>query len=121
VIGGGAAAAVVFSREVRARAAADPAVRRAREALQADPTSRAAYEQALAEATRAAGADVAVEFDAVHTVERACRVGSLDELVEPRSARPVLIRAVRAAVQNPCEARHAPTRVEDPLPAVRFS
>src|SRR5207253_1051190 len=61
VIGGGAAAAVVFTREVRARVAAHPTVRRARQAPRTDPTAapRAAYEQGLAAATRAAQAHVA--------------------------------------------------------------
>src|SRR5207248_4225061 len=87
----------VFTREVRARAGADPAVRRAREALRGEPgvAARDAYEQALREATRGAQAAVAAEFDAIHTVERACRVGSLDEIVEPRRMRPALIRALR--------------------------
>src|SRR5262249_46683154 len=76
VIGGGAAATVVFTREVRARAAADPAVRRAREALRADASAavREAHERALAHATQNAQAAVAAEFDRVHTVERACRM-----------------------------------------------
>ncbi|TMB39059.1 MAG: ATP-grasp domain-containing protein [Deltaproteobacteria bacterium] len=97
VIGGSAAAAVVFTREVRARAAADPTVRRAGEALRAEspPAARDEYELTLAEATGAAQAAVAAEFDAVHTVERACRVGSLDEIIEPRRMRPALIRALR--------------------------
>jgi acetyl-CoA carboxylase carboxyltransferase component len=95
VIGGGAAAAVVLTREVRARAGADPAVRRAREALR-DRTAAAGrdYERALADATRSAQAEVAAEFDDVHTVERACRVGSLDEIVEPRRVREALIAAL---------------------------
>ncbi|TMA89690.1 MAG: hypothetical protein E6J77_07410 [Deltaproteobacteria bacterium] len=99
VIGGGAAAAVVFTREVRARVAAHPTVRRAREALRTDPTAAArdAYEQALAAATRVAQAEVAAEFDDIHTVERACRVGSLDEIIEPRRMRPALIRALHEA------------------------
>src|SRR5207249_1506044 len=56
VIGGGAAAAAVFTREVGARAAADPTVQRAREAMRTDPraAARDAYEQALAAATRVA-------------------------------------------------------------------
>src|SRR5881296_2742815 len=58
VIGGSAAAAVVFTREVRARAAADPTVQRAREAMRTDSPAagRDGYEQALAEATSAAQA-----------------------------------------------------------------
>jgi acetyl-CoA carboxylase carboxyltransferase component len=97
VIGGSAAAAVVLTREVRARAGADPAVRRAREALrERTPEATRAYERALADATRRAQAEVAAEFDAVHTVERACRVGSLDEIVDPRRMRAALIAALEA-------------------------
>ena len=95
VIGGSAAAAVVLTREVRARAGADPGVRRAREALrERTPAATRAWERALAEAMRTAQAEVAAEFDAVHTVERALRVGSLDEIVEPRGMREALIAAL---------------------------
>src|SRR3989449_2180834 len=61
VIGGSAAAAVVFTREGRARAAADPTVRRARETLRTGPpaAARDAYQQAPAGATRGAQAEVA--------------------------------------------------------------
>ncbi len=100
VIGGAPAAAVIFTREVRARAAADPTVSACHQVLGRDPTpaARDAYERALAAATRAAEANVAAEFDAVHTVERACRVGSLDEVIEPQVLRPVLVHALEAAV-----------------------
>ncbi len=95
VIGGSAAAAVVLTREVRARAGADPGVRRAREALrERTPAATRVWERALAEAMRTAQAEVAAEFDAVHTVERARRVGSLDEIVEPRRMRTALIAAL---------------------------
>jgi acetyl/propionyl-CoA carboxylase alpha subunit/acetyl-CoA carboxylase carboxyltransferase component len=96
VIGGSAASTVVFAREVRARATADERVRRAREALRAGPSpaTRHDHEAALAEATREAQAAVAEEFDAVHTVERARRVGSIDAIVAPHAMRPALIRAL---------------------------
>jgi acetyl/propionyl-CoA carboxylase alpha subunit/acetyl-CoA carboxylase carboxyltransferase component len=123
VIGGSAAATVVFGRDVRARAAADPTVRRARDALRGDPSSgaRAAYERALADATRAAQAELAAEFDAVHTVERACRVGSLDAVVEPRSLRARLIRWLRDAWDDapPGERRPRPRGVTDVRPVDR--
>ena len=35
--------------------------------------------------------EVAAEFEAVHTVERAREVGSLDSIIEPRALRPCLI------------------------------
>jgi acetyl-CoA carboxylase carboxyltransferase component len=95
VIGGSAAAAVVLTREVRARAGADAGVRRAREALrERTPAATRAWERALAEAMRTAQAEVAAEFDAVHTVERALRVGSLDDIVEPGRMREALIAAL---------------------------
>jgi len=99
VIGGSAAAAVVFTREVRLRAAADPAVRRAREELRGRSSAalREAYERALADATRDAQVAVATEFDRVHTVERACRMESLDGIIDPAATRPTLIRLLHEA------------------------
>ena len=37
-------------------------------------------------------AEVAAEFDAIHTVERAKEVGSLDDILGPRNLRRSLIR-----------------------------
>src|SRR5262249_47825103 len=102
VIGGAPAASVIFTREVRARAARDPNVLRCRDALRRRPSAstRDAYEGALAEALRTAETEVATEFDAVHTVERACRVGSLDAVVAPRLLRPSLILALHRATRG---------------------
>jgi acetyl-CoA carboxylase carboxyltransferase component len=103
VIGGAPAAAVIFTREVRARAAADPTVSSWREVLRRDTTlaARDAYERALTAATRVAETTVAAEFDAVHTVERACRVGSLEEVIEPQMLRPILVHALQGALRAP--------------------
>jgi acetyl-CoA carboxylase carboxyltransferase component len=99
VIGGGPAAAVVFNREVRARASAHPRVRALQQELRRDPDAevRGRLETALREVTLAVQAEVAAEFDAVHTVERARDVGSLRELVEPAELRPFVVRALRRA------------------------
>jgi acetyl-CoA carboxylase carboxyltransferase component len=97
VIGGAAAAAVVFPREVRQRANADPRVRRARERVSSAPdaasrtAARANLERVLAAAILEHQAAVADEFDAIHTVERAREVGSLEEIIEPAALRPRLI------------------------------
>jgi hypothetical protein len=40
---------------------------------------------------------VAREFDAVHSVERAHRVGSLDAVISPRLLRPSLVARIRGA------------------------
>jgi len=95
VIGGGPAAAVVFSREVRAQALDDPRVKDLTEIARRNPTerNRAALESVLREVTLEKQASTAVEFDSVHTVERARQVGSLSEIFEPAELRPRLIAA----------------------------
>ncbi len=100
VIGGAPAAAVVFPREVRARADADARVVASRRALAsaapADrPRLREQHEALYAQVLLEAQGDVAREFDAVHTVERAVRVGSLDAVIPAAALRPALIEAIR--------------------------
>jgi acetyl-CoA carboxylase carboxyltransferase component len=99
VIGGAPAAAVVFPGLVRQRALESPAVVEARtrlgkgtDAQQAAALGR--YEQLLREATSRAQAEVAREFDAVHSVERARRVGSLTDILEPSRLRAALVEAL---------------------------
>ena len=97
VIGGSAAAAVVFGRDVRRRAVADPRVREVRARVDAAPdvptrvARRAELDRLLEEITLEKQAEVAAEFDAIHTVERAREVGSLESIIEPRELRPALI------------------------------
>jgi acetyl/propionyl-CoA carboxylase alpha subunit/acetyl-CoA carboxylase carboxyltransferase component len=93
VIGGSAAATVVLDREVRARAALDPAVLAARTShdLQPVAATRAALRQAEEAALLDARAILASEFDAIHSVARARDVGSLDEIVPAAQLRPRLI------------------------------
>ncbi len=93
VIGGAPAAAVVFAREVRARAERDPRVASARRAFHDQPggRTRQALEQALDAAIAEQRARMAAEFDEIHTVERAKRVGSLEEIVPPAELRHLLI------------------------------
>ncbi len=97
VIGGAAAAAVVFPREVRRRALDDPRVReaRARGEQVRDPAERARrraeHDRLLEQVLLEMQAQVAAEFDAVHTVERALEVGSLEALLDTKQLRPTLI------------------------------
>jgi acetyl/propionyl-CoA carboxylase alpha subunit/acetyl-CoA carboxylase carboxyltransferase component len=91
VIGGGPAAAVVFPREVRARAVADPRVQALAKRAGSSDEARAAYERTLAEVTLEKQAQLAEEFDAIHSVERAREVGSLEAIVAPAAMRPYLI------------------------------
>ncbi len=93
VIGGVPAAAVVFGREVRARALADPKVAELERVsrIQGTAASREDFERTLADAILEQQAEVAAEFDAIHTVERARDVGSLSEIVDPKKMRAYLV------------------------------
>jgi acetyl-CoA carboxylase carboxyltransferase component len=93
VIGGGPAAAVVFTREVRARSQADPRVvaAEARVRRERSRQAREALEETQAEVRLEAQAELAAEFDRIHSVERARDVGSLDRIFAPARMRAELI------------------------------
>ena len=111
VIGGAPAAAVVFPREVRNRANRDPRIVAARAALELaverdeDERGNAAVELdgLLADVILEHQGRLAKEFDAIHSVERAVRVGSLDAVIDPAKLRERVIevldrRATKVAV-----------------------
>jgi hypothetical protein len=93
VIGGGPAAVVVFPREVRARVADDPRIQALRGTLRGNPSAeeRAAFDKLRRDVTIEKRAELAAEFDAVHSVERAKRVGSLEEIIPSARIRPHLV------------------------------
>ncbi len=93
VIGGGAAASVVFKREVRARALADPRVVEKQRAVRREPgaESREALEAIMAEVVLEKQSELAREFDEIHSVERARDVGSLNDIISPHEMRAHLI------------------------------
>ncbi len=100
VIGGAPAAAVVFTREVDARTEADPAVAelKAQLAACADGAARASLQLKLAE-TRAAvrsakHGEVAAEYEAVHNIERARRIGSVHAVIPAAELRPRIAAAL---------------------------
>jgi acetyl-CoA carboxylase carboxyltransferase component len=105
VIGGAPAAAVVFAGEVNARTRRDPRVRD----LQARVDAATGGEHAqlgnqlaqLQEAVRLEKlGEVAAEFDSIHTVERAKRVGSVHEIIPATRLRPYLIDAVERGMRR---------------------
>jgi acetyl/propionyl-CoA carboxylase alpha subunit/acetyl-CoA carboxylase carboxyltransferase component len=99
VIGGAPAAAVVFAGEVDSRTAADSRVVEL-EALMsaAEGAPRAAMVTDLAQLRTSVRAqklgEVAAEFDGIHSIERAVKVGSVDEVISARDLRPRLVRAI---------------------------
>ncbi|MBR7834225.1 ATP-grasp domain-containing protein [Actinospica durhamensis] len=101
VLGGAPAAAVVFTADVNARTANDPRIRdlEARVAAAAG-TDRATLNAELDE-TRASVrteklTEVATEFDRVHSIRRAVKVGSVDAVISPAELRPRIIEAIES-------------------------
>jgi acetyl/propionyl-CoA carboxylase alpha subunit/acetyl-CoA carboxylase carboxyltransferase component len=116
VIGGAPAAAVVFSGEVEARTSRDPRVRALeRQLAEADDLERARLRAELAELRAAVRSEklgeVAAEFDGVHSIDRAVKVGSVDAVISSRELRPRLIEAVRVGLE------HAHPGMALPLPS----
>ncbi|NIJ12370.1 acetyl/propionyl-CoA carboxylase alpha subunit/acetyl-CoA carboxylase carboxyltransferase component [Saccharomonospora amisosensis] len=99
VIGGAPAAAVVFAGDVDTRTASDERVRGLQaELADAQGARRAELITRLADVRAAVRAEklgeVAAEFDRVHSIQRAVRVGSVDAVIPPSALRPELIAAV---------------------------
>jgi len=105
VIGGAPAAAVVFTGEVNARTRADARVRAVQDRIASAPEGeQVQLRNQLAEVQETVRleklGEVAAEFDAIHTVERAERVGSVHRIVPASELRPYLIDAVERGMRN---------------------
>jgi acetyl-CoA carboxylase carboxyltransferase component len=103
VIGGAPAAAVVFTDEVNRRTAADSRVADLETHLAEMTTGPESAElhAKLAEVRASVRAeklaDVAAEFDRVHSVHRAVEVGSVDAVISAAELRPRIIAAIGPA------------------------
>jgi acetyl-CoA carboxylase carboxyltransferase component len=105
VIGGAPAAAVVFAREVDQRTRKDPRIVGLEQQI-ADPatpdkgTLRAHLEELLDAVRSEKLGEVAEEFDHIHSVQRAQRVGSVHHILPPERLRPYLIEAMERGMQK---------------------
>ena len=72
--------------------------------VQADSTQQAALQVKLNEISATVRSEkvgeVASEFDHIHNVQRAQRVGSIDHLIEPEAIRPYLIEALERGIDR---------------------
>jgi acetyl-CoA carboxylase carboxyltransferase component len=104
VIGGAPAAAVVFASEVDARARKDERLEALTQAMaKADGKEKARLRVQWNELFKVVHSEklgeMAVEFDRVHSVHRALRVGALHHILPPASLRPYLIDAVERGMR----------------------
>jgi acetyl-CoA carboxylase carboxyltransferase component len=105
VIGGAPAAAVVFTREVDHRTRTDPQIAALDERIEAAETAerqrlRAERDTVYTEVRSRKLGEFAAEFDALHSIERAVEVGSVERIVNPRDLRPYLIDAVERGMRR---------------------
>jgi len=118
VIGGSAAAAVVFGSQVTARVRADPRVVDLEARITAaSEDERADLRTQLVELTAAVRleklGEVGDEFDAIHSVERALAMGSVHSIIPAAQLRPALIDAVRRGMRRTLEARPCSSKPSD--------
>ena len=112
VIGGAPAAAVVFARDVaQPHRRRSPGRRSPRgrnictESERAKPGSRQRSTSLRIDVHAEKMGEVAAEFDAIHDVNRALRVGSIDRIIPPSELRPYLIDAIERGVARFLEHR----------------
>ncbi|HZI90688.1 MAG TPA: carboxyl transferase domain-containing protein [Thermoleophilaceae bacterium] len=108
VIGGAPAAATVFARDISKRTDADQRVVEFEARLdEVDDDERARLRAELAEVRATVRSEklgeVADEFDGVHSVERALRVGSIDAIIPADRLRPHIIEAVERGIGRTLE------------------
>jgi acetyl-CoA carboxylase carboxyltransferase component len=111
VIGGAPAAAVVFATEVDSRARKDPRLQELTKLLEKANAAdkgrlRTHWDELFKIIHSEKLGEMAAEFDRVHSVQRALRVGALDCIIPPERLRPYLIDAVARGI--------AKTEIETP-------
>ena len=107
VIGGAPAAAVVFAGDVAARTEADPRVAEVQSRLAgAEDADRGRLRAELDDVRAAVRSEklgeVAAEFDAIHSIQRALEVGSVDAIIPAEPAAPASHRGARTPSRLTC-------------------
>lgn len=105
VIGGAPAAAVVFAGEVEARARKDPRLQSLNAAIASAAAGKKAalyaqWEELFQAVHSEKLGEMAAEFDRVHSVERALKVGALHRILPAADLRPYLVDAVNRGIQR---------------------
>ena len=105
VIGGAPAAAVVFAGEVEARTRKDPRLQELTQAMARvdGPEKRRLWKEwnelfKIVHSEKLG--EVAAEFDRVHNVHRALKVGALHQILPPANLRPFLIQSVEQGLSR---------------------
>jgi acetyl-CoA carboxylase carboxyltransferase component len=110
VIGGSAAAGVVFTRDVNAATRSDPRIVALEERIEAADGSDArrlrSEHASLLEAVRSEKmGDLAARFDSIHSIQRAVQVGSVSGIVAAGDLRPYLVDAIERGMKRTYESQ----------------
>ena len=113
VIGGAPAAGVVFAREVGTRTDSDSRVGELEDRLAAaDPDERGRLRAETADVRAAVRSEklgeIAAEFDAIHSIQRALKTGSVHAIIPADRMRPYLIEAVERGIARSLELAPTP-------------
>ncbi|HEX3131232.1 MAG TPA: carboxyl transferase domain-containing protein [Thermoanaerobaculia bacterium] len=119
VIGGAPAAAVVFAREVDKRTRRDPRIAELeQEILDSTRTDKAALRARLGELLEVVRSEklgeLADEFDHIHSIQRAEKVGSIHHILPPARLRPYLIEAVERGMEKELAGHPSPALADVP-------
>jgi acetyl-CoA carboxylase carboxyltransferase component len=98
VIGGSAAAGVVFTRDVTAATRSDPRIVALEERIE-----DAADGVGASETRRQKMGELAAKFDSIHSIQRAVEVGSVNSIVAAADLRPYLIEAIERGMARVSE------------------
>lgn len=98
VIGGSAAAAVIFPALVAERTLSDERIIKARKAKKGQKAENN-FEELYSEIYNQYQMQVAREFDQIHSVERAQKVGSVHDIISANQLRPYLINAIEEGLK----------------------
>ena len=100
VIGGAPAAAVVFPRDVLKNTFNDPQIVTAQEKLKLGKIEKADFDDLFEKVHFEQQAKLAQNFEKIHSVERALKVGSIDDIIAPEKLRPYLVSTLSQEIAN---------------------
>jgi acetyl-CoA carboxylase carboxyltransferase component len=105
VIGGSAAAGVVFTRDVMNATRRDPRIVAMEERIEAAGEAerqrlRVEHATLLETVRNEKMGELAAKFDSIHSIERAVDVGSVSGIVAARSLRPYLVEAIERGMRR---------------------
>lgn len=100
VIGGAPAAAVIFPKEVMKESYADERIVQAEKDLKLRKISQKDYTDLFSRVYNEKQTELGQKFDRIHSVERAKKVGSIDDIVTPAQLRPYIVSVVDSGMRE---------------------